>query len=77
MTTARGRKAGAILVAGILAIGCDGPTRPAPVAPAPPPPVANPLAALAGSYTLTIDIPDACAELPEEERRRTSTRRSN
>ena len=61
-------------MAGILAIACQGPTRPGPVAvPATPsPPVTNGLlTGLAGSYSLTIDIPDACAQLPEAERRRT------
>ena len=68
---------------GILlsAVACDGPTRPtaAPTArpgpatltPGPPIPVSNPLGALAGAYTLTIDIPDACPDLPDAARRRT------
>jgi hypothetical protein len=67
--------AGVLITLSALSVACDGLARPA-VAPAPtpnpaPPPPANPAQALAGSYTLTIDIAESCAELPEAARRRT------
>ena len=52
--------------------GCDSPTQPTPVAPPPfvPPVVPPGPPDLTGSYTLTIEIPDACEVLPVQERRR-------
>ena len=70
----RGQKVGAVVVTCVLAVACDGPTRPGlPPAPNPaqPPPVTNQPSGLAGAYSLTIDIPESCAELPEAARRRT------
>ena len=71
MTTTYGQTVGAVLLVCVSAVACDGPTRPAPIAPIPVPPLTNTLDGLDGDYTLTIDLPAACAELPEAERRRT------
>ena len=68
----------------LSAVACDGPTRPTPAPPAWPRrqrrprrvhriPVSNPLGALAGAYTLTIDIPEACPGLPDAARREPTT----
>lgn len=70
MTTTHGQSVGAVLLICVLALACDGPTRPTPIAPIPPP-LTNTLDGLSGAYTLTIDLPSACAELPEAERQRT------
>ena len=52
--------------------GCDSPTRPAPIARPPyvTPEVPQGPSDLTGSYTLTIEIPDACDALPVRERLR-------
>jgi hypothetical protein len=43
MTTPRTQKVGAILLTCVLAVACDGPTRPTPIPPQPsPPPITNP-----------------------------------
>jgi hypothetical protein len=75
MTAAPPRRPAASLVVFCMlaAIGaCDSPTRPTPVARPPfvPPAVTPGPANLAGSYALTIDIPDACDAVPAGQRRR-------
>jgi hypothetical protein len=68
------RPAASLLTACVLVAmaGCDSPTRPAPfVRPPVVPPIPTvPALELAGTYTLTIDIPDTCTALPPAERRR-------
>ena len=70
MTTAHGRKAGAVLLV-VHYYKCMRRTNPCrPCRADSTTTRRQPLDGLTGAYTLTIDLPAACAELPEAERRR-------
>ena len=74
MSALRHPRLAVALVGCLLVVACDGPMRPAPpTAPSPAPSsnISNRLDALAGTYVVTIDLPETCAELPETERHRT------
>ncbi len=65
------RQLGATLAACVLAAACEGPTQPA--RSNPPPPVIDPrpvLDSLAGSYTVTVNLSEQCAEIPLAVRQR-------
>ena len=75
MRDGRLKKLGATLGIWALAVGCSGPARPTPVVSTPPASsVIHPgpaLEALAGSYTLTLNVSDQCTAIPDAARRRT------
>ena len=71
MTAQLLKNVGLALGACVVAAGCDsGPTGPA-VQPPPPPLPQSAVDGLAGSYSLTVNLSDQCAALPDALRRRT------